>query len=208
MDESEALERGALRHFDALEAEYVKATAKYAESLRIKPDFYEAALAWGTQAFERGKLLAQRAAAAPKKVKAADVDAAFATSCKKFEEALAMVAATEAAAKAKEAAGQAGGAGSSGGAAAAAAAGEELEGSLSVLDTAAMTKQLLVLWGNTLYEQSVTRFKRGDTKAWRADVDAAVTKFRAAQCPEEDVAKALANHPSGEWKEAAAATSG
>lgn len=188
MEESAALEQAALRNFDALETEYNKATEKYAESLRLKDDFYEAAIAWGQQAFERAKLLAARANAAPKKCKPAEADAAFATACEKFAEAVKMIKASDAAAAAAAAAkGQK-----------PAEADKEAEaGSLN------MEQQVTVLWGNVLFERSTVKFKRGDA-AWRADTDAAVEKFRAATCPEGDIEKALANHVSGTWKEGAA----
>ena len=43
-------------HIKRIDEEYTKAVDRYTQSLAIKPDFYEATIAWGQQCFERAKI--------------------------------------------------------------------------------------------------------------------------------------------------------
>jgi len=58
---------------------------------------------------------------------------------------------------------------------------------------------VVVMWGNLLYEASQMRAAVG--RPWRPALDAAVAKFRAAGCPEPDIRQALANHTQAEHLE-------
>jgi hypothetical protein len=58
-----------------------------------------------------------------------------------------------------------------------------------------MRSQVLVMWGNVLYEHSQARV-RNRRHDWEALLDAAVVKFSAAGCAQADVDAALALHAS------------
>ena len=54
---------------------------------------------------------------------------------------------------------------------------------------------IIVMWGNALYEQSQMRAATGaKEEEWRGPLDAATAKFRDAGCPEADVITALRAH--------------
>jgi hypothetical protein len=48
------MKAAAQQHMPRLDSEYESAIERYKQSLAIKADFYEAAIAWGQQAFEAG----------------------------------------------------------------------------------------------------------------------------------------------------------
>ena len=175
-----ALAAAASTHMARINDEYAKAVERYTQSLAIKSDFYEASIAWGQQAFERGKVLhvASKSGddAAAKGKLAADADAMFALAEGKFQESLGMIPKEEAEAS------------TSGDAAAPAEEGLSLK------------SQILVLWGNVLFERSQVKHHR-DAKDWQADCDAAVAKFQDAGCVQADIVRALMNHTSGKWAE-------
>ena len=175
-----ALAAAASTHMARINDEYAKAVERYTQSLAIKSDFYEASIAWGQQAFERGKVLhvASKSGddAAAKGKLAADADAMFALAEGKFQESLGMIPKEEAEAS------------TSGDAAAPAEEGLSLK------------SQILVLWGNVLFERSQVKHHR-DAKDWQADCDAAVAKFQDAGCVRADIVRALMNHTSGKWAE-------
>ena len=129
-----------------IDDEYAKAVERYTQSLAIKSDFYEASIAWGQQAFERGKVLhvASKSGddAEAKGKLAADADAMFALAEGKFQESLGMIPKEEAEAS------------TSGDAAAPAEEGLSLK------------SQILVLWGNVLFERSQVKHHRdaGDSR--------------------------------------------
>ena len=87
-----ALAAAASTHMARIDDEYAKAVERYTQSLAIKSDFYEASIAWGQQAFERGKVLhvASKSGddAEAKGKLAADADAMFALAEGKFQESL------------------------------------------------------------------------------------------------------------------------
>ena len=175
-----ALAAAASTHMARIDDEYAKAVERYTQSLAIKSDFYEASIAWGQQAFERGKVLhvASKSGddAEAKGKLAADADAMFALAEGKFQESLGMIPKEEAEAS------------TSGDAAAPAEEGLSLK------------SQILVLWGNVLFERSQVKHFR-DAKDWQADCDAAVAKFQDAGCVRTDIVRALKNHASGKWVE-------
>ena len=175
-----ALAAAASTHMARINDEYAKAVERYTQSLAIKSDFYEASIAWGQQAFERGKVLHVASKSGDKSsaqsTLAAEADAMFALAEGKFQESLGMIPKEEAEAS------------TSGDAAAPAEEGLSLK------------SQILVLWGNVLFERSQVKHHR-DAKDWQADCDAAVAKFQDAGCVRADIVRALMNHTSGKWAE-------
>lgn len=177
------------------EEHYFQAEEKYKKALELKADFYEAVIASGQQLFERAKLLSSAAAdAAAKKKCEPDVEALFEQAQAKLQEALTLIpegAAVEGAAPAAE------------------DKGEKKEGeakkegeNAAAPDDMLVRSQVLVMWGNVLYEQSQVRAQGG--KKWAELLDQAVAKFREAKCSEDDISGALASH-AGKKAEAAAA---
>jgi hypothetical protein len=71
-------------------------------------------------------------------------------------------------------------------------------------ETSGVKAQILVLWGNVLYEQSSVKFLRNE-KSWKKDTSASVAKFNEAACPKTDIVRALQNHISKDWAEEEAA---
>ena len=175
-----ALAAAASTHMARINDEYAKAVERYTQSLAIKSDFYEASIAWGQQAFERGKVLhvASKSGddAAAKGKLAADADAMFALAEGKFQESLGMIPKEETEAS------------TSG------------EGAAPAEEGLSLKSQILVLWGNVLFERSQVKHHR-DAKDWQADCDAAVAKFQDAGCVRADIVRALMNHTSGKWAE-------
>ena len=186
-----AMKAAAANHMQRMDAEYEAAIERYKQSLGIKSDFYEASIAWGQQAFERGKLLhvaSKEAKGADAAKYAKETDAMFKLAEAKFEESLGMLPAEEAAASTSGGDNKGGG---EGGEAPAAASEEE---GLS------LKSQILVLWGNVLFERSQVRHHREDKK-WQEDCDAAVAKFNSAGCSKSDITRALMNHTSKVWND-------
>ena len=70
------------------------------------------------------------------------------------------------------------------------------EGAPAEPDEANAWANVVVMWGNLLYEASQMRAAVG--REWRGALDDAVAKFRAAGCPEPDIRQALANHTQAE----------
>lgn len=195
----------------AMDAKLMEAEAKYAESLRIKADFYEALVAWGQQRFERAKLFqAQEGAAAaaiarpaPERgfsagERAAVVDELYVSAIEKYTAALEMlpgVAERQAAAQkisAEKAAAAAVRAGTATPEAAAATASEPVQDLVKEV-----TPQVLVMWGNVLYEQSAILVRKGDkSDDWQDLLVDAVKKFKEAGCGVGDINGALSRHAS------------
>ena len=91
-----AVEHATAESLPVFDESYAAACERWTASLAVKPDFYEALLAWGQQAFERAKLLSLRAKEAPPRATAKEVDAAFAAAADKFRETLSKIPAEEA----------------------------------------------------------------------------------------------------------------
>jgi hypothetical protein len=181
----EATKLAIKNHMKRLDQEYDDAVARYVESLAIKPDFYETTIAWGQQAFERGKhyhVASKDATGAAAAERAKECDEMFELAEKKFQESLDMLPAEDkdaaAAAETSTSGGEEGG--------------EEKANELSV------KSQILVLWGNVLFERSQVRHGREDGK-WEEDTHAAVKKFNDAGCSKTDITRALMNHTSKKW---------
>lgn len=174
-----AMAKAAKTHMKRLDEEYEKAVAKYTQALAIKKDFYEASIAWGQQAFERGKIAHAAAKAGENaEANAKETDAMFTLAEEKFAESLEMLPESE-----KEAVNKS----------------EPIDG-----ESASLASQILILHGNVLFERSQVRHHR-EEKNWAEDCDAAVAKFNKAGCSKEDITRALMNHTSGTWKEEAEA---
>jgi hypothetical protein len=169
-----ALKIAASKHMERIDAEYEKAVARYVQSLAIKPDFYEASIAWGQQAFERGKVLHVASKDGGDAKLATEADSMFSLAVSKFQESLGMIPEEEAS-----------------------TSGEETRAPEEGLS---LKSQILVLWGNVLFERSQVKHHR-QVEDWAADCDAAVAKFQEAGCVRADIVRALVNHTSGKWKE-------
>jgi hypothetical protein len=90
-----AVEHATAESLPVFDESYAAACERWTASLAVKPDFYEALLAWAQQAFERAKLLSLRAKETPPRATAKEVDAAFAAAADKFRETLAKIPAEE-----------------------------------------------------------------------------------------------------------------
>eukprot|EP01026_Neomeris_dumetosa_P075524 TRINITY_DN7992_c0_g1_i1.p1 TRINITY_DN7992_c0_g1~~TRINITY_DN7992_c0_g1_i1.p1 ORF type:complete len:638 (-),score=123.75 TRINITY_DN7992_c0_g1_i1:253-2166(-) len=64
------------------------------------------------------------------------------------------------------------------------------------LEDMSLHNQLLVMWGNMLYEQS--QLRAAIELDWREKLESATEKFRIAGCAVKDIRQALANHVKGE----------
>ena len=169
-----ALKMAATKHMKRIDEEYTKAVEKYVQSLAIKTDFYEASIAWGQQAFERGKVLHVASKDGDGKL-AAEADTMFVLAESKFQESLLMIPKDEAS--------------TSGDAPPAPEEGLSLK------------SQILVLWGNVLFERSQVKHHRDASGDWEKDCTLAITKFTDAGCVRNDIVRALMNHTSGIWKD-------
>uniref|UniRef100_A0A7S0MSF5 PB1 domain-containing protein n=1 Tax=Pyramimonas obovata TaxID=1411642 RepID=A0A7S0MSF5_9CHLO len=169
------------------EEHYFAAEAKYQKALELKEDFYEAVIASGQQLFERAKLLSTAEGKAKDEKK---VEELFEAAQAKLQEALvlipenAAVDAEPAAAEKQEEKKPA-----------------EAEAAPGQADEVLVRSQVLVMWGNVLYEQSQVRAQQG--KEWEPLLDTAVAKFREAKCSEDDISGALASHAGKKAQEPA-----
>ena len=159
-----------------LDAEFDKAIALFQKALNIKGDFFEASIAWGQQAFERAKIYSNIAKSeSDKKEKQKmekEADKMFDLALQKFDESMKMLSPEQRDVVLVE--------------------GSE--------ETSGVKAQILVLWGNVLYERSSVKFLRND-KSWKKDTQSAVAKFNEAACAKGDIVRALQNHISKEWED-------
>jgi len=159
-----------------LDAEFDKAVALFQKALNIKDDFFEASIAWGQQAFERAKIHANIAKKeSDKKEKQRlekEADKMFDLAIQKFDESMKMLSPEQRDVVLVE--------------------GSE--------ETSGVKAQILVLWGNILYERSSVKFLRND-KSWKKDTEDSVVKFNEAACAKGDIVRALQNHISKEWED-------
>jgi tetratricopeptide (TPR) repeat protein len=171
----EALAEAAKKHITALDADYEACCERFTAALEIKPTYFEAPITWGQQAFERGKLyhqLSKQVGASEKKSAAEKIsDEMFALAITKYQDAMGMLSPAERDAILTEQS-------------------EESNG---------VKAQILILWGNVLYEKSQVKHARA-MDDWKDDVDAAVAKFNEAGCAKGDIVRALVNHSSEAWK--------
>jgi len=170
----EALAEAAKKHIAALDADYEACCERFTAALEIKPTYFEAPITWGQQAFERGKLYHQlsKQVGAHEKSDAEKIsDEMFALAITKYQDAMGMLSPAERDAILTEKS-------------------EESNG---------VKAQILILWGNVLYEKSQVKHARA-MDDWKDDVDAAVAKFNEAGCAKGDIVRALVNHSSEAWK--------
>jgi hypothetical protein len=170
----EALAEAAKKHIAALDADYEACCERFTAALEIKPTYFEAPITWGQQAFERGKLYHQlsKQVGANEKSDAEKIsDEMFALAITKYQDAMGMLSPAERDAILTEKS-------------------EESNG---------VKAQILILWGNVLYEKSQVKHARA-MDDWKDDVDAAVAKFNEAGCAKGDIVRALVNHSSEAWK--------
>ena len=175
----EALMVAAKLHMAELDADYEACCERFAASLKIKPTYFEAPITWGQQAFERGKLyhhLSSQVKGAEVKKAEETADVMFALAITKYQEAMEMLPPAERDVVLTEKS-------------------EESNG---------VKAQILILWGNVLYEQSQVKHSRS-VKNWKDDAVAAIAKFNEAGCAKGDITRALMNHSSGEWESEEAA---
>jgi len=152
---------------EALDAQLVLAAARWALAAEVKPDFLDPGIAWGQQLFERAKVLALRAKAAPPRAAATEVDAAFAAAVAKFEALQALVAAPPAA---------------------------EPEGEDARLQ---QHNLLILAGNVLFEHSQVSFLRGDDSAVWRPLAADAVRRFADAQCAAGDIERALRGHPSG-----------
>lgn len=170
----EALAEAAKKHIAALDADYEACCERFTAALEIKPTYFEAPITWGQQAFERGKLyhqLSKQVGASEKSDAEKISDEMFALAITKYQDAMGMLSPAERDAILTEKS-------------------EESNG---------VKAQILILWGNVLYEKSQVKHARA-MDDWKDDVDAAVAKFNEAGCAKGDIVRALVNHSSEAWK--------
>jgi len=168
-----ALAVAATTRMAELEADYEKVCERFQAALDIKSDFFEAPITWGQQAFDRGKLHHQvsKVSEGKDKTEAEKVtDEMFAFAITKYEEAMAMLPPAD----------------------------RDVVLTEGCEDSNGFKAQILILWGNVLYEQSQVKHSRG-VGNWKEDVEAAVAKFNEAGCVKGDITQALLNHTSKEW---------
>jgi len=142
-----------------------EAEARFAVALRVKPELNDAHIAFAEHRYERARLLA------PLPGREAEADALFVEACSRFAATFELLP-EEAAPPPPPAEG---------------VEPQEPEPSLR--------SQVLVMWGNVLYEHSQARVRQA-REGWQALLDEAVRKFGAAGCAQVDVDAALAVHAS------------
>jgi len=176
----EALAVAAKTQLAALDADYAKCVERFKAALNIKSDFFEAPITWGQQAFERAKLYhhLSKDVTGDEKTKAEKTsDEMFALAVTKYQEAMQMIPPAE----------------------------RDVVLTENCPENNGVKAQILILWGNVLYEQSQVKLSRGDN-SWRADTEGAVAKFNEAGCSQDDIKRALMNHASEVWKSEEEAT--
>jgi len=157
----------------AVEALLELAQQRFAKALEVNPELHDVRIALAQHRSERARLLA------PLPERQADADALYVDSCQRFAEVMLLLP-EEAPVQAE----------------AVADAPPPLEGDAPPPEPEPSIKaQVLVMWGNVLYEHSQARVraKRAD---WQAPLDEAVEKFNAAGCSQADITQALAVHAS------------
>ncbi|MCO5554529.1 hypothetical protein L7F22_008058 [Adiantum nelumboides] len=179
--------------FDWAQAQYALAEQKFTESIRVKPDFFDAMLSLGQRDFESAKLHWSLAIA--KQIDLSSWDSnemlkLFHKAEKTMQEAADLVEKQEcstkefkcSAAKMEDA--------------------DELQGKSNVdfvksafEQDVALKSQVYLFWGNILYEHSQVVYRLG-FPSWKELLDGAVEKFEIAGASSLDVSTALQKHLS------------
>ena len=181
--------------FDDVVARLEQAKGRYEAALKVKPDFHDASIALAQRRYERARLLCAAAGLSGDgnkptkghdgKKRSAEAEAEFEAACKDFLTVLGQLPEAPAK-KPEEAAAAAGGEKKEGEAAAGEAGGE------AVAEEPSMRAQVLVMWGNTLFEHSQMCARL--SKEWRPLLDDAIAKFKDAGCAQADIDQALKVH--------------
>ncbi|ONK78982.1 uncharacterized protein A4U43_C01F1660 [Asparagus officinalis] len=207
LDESSSKETMAAQlrvAYDWVRERYALAGDKYAEALKIKPDFYEGLLALGQQHFETAKLHWSFALASKIDLKSWDYSETirlFDSAEEKMKSATDMwekveeqriielkdpdLSKKEELLRKRKKQG----------------VGADGHGELSAEEAAeqanVMRSQIHLFWGNMHFERSQVEFKLGFGD-WKKHLDAAVERFKLAGAPEADISTVLKNHASNE----------
>ena len=193
-------------NFDEVEKELAIAASRFEAALEIKPDFVDAATALAQRRYERARLLCAAAGLSgpdstrkpekghDAKKRTAEAEQEFSQAVDEYRAALKQLPdeprKTPKTAEALEAHEQA------------VKEAQEKGEDPPVLDEPTMRAQVLVMLGNTLFEQSQMRARVG--KEWKSVLEEAVGHFKYAGCNQTDIDAALKVH-KGNLMEAAAA---
>jgi len=163
--------------FDEAKARLDTAKGRYEEALRFKPDFHDASIAIVQRRYEMSRLLSAAAGlggeAAPagqdvaKRAKEAEDE--FNAACAEFQKMYDELPPEE---EKKEK--------------------EVKEGEEQAEEPPSVRQQILVMWGNTLFEHSQMAAKQ--SKPFQPLLDEAIAKFNEAGCQKSDVDQALKVH--------------
>ena len=193
-------------NFDEVEKELAIAASRFEAALEIKPDFVDAATALAQRRYERARLLCAAAGLSgpdstrkpekghDAKKRTAEAEQEFSQAVDEYRAALKQLPdeppKTSKTAEELEAHEQA------------VKEAQEKGEDPPVLDEPTMRAQVLVMLGNTLFEQSQMRARVG--KEWKSVLEEAVGHFKYAGCNQTDIDAALKVH-KGNLMEAAAA---
>ena len=193
-------------NFDEVEKELAVAASRFEAALEIKPDFVDAATALAQRRYERARLLCAAAGLSgpdstrkpekghDAKKRTAEAEQEFSQAVDEYRAALKQLPdeppKTPKTAEELEAHEQA------------VKEAQEKGEDPPVLDEPTMRAQVLVMLGNTLFEQSQMRARVG--KEWKSVLEEAVGHFKYAGCNQTDIDAALKVH-KGNLMEAAAA---
>ena len=163
--------------FDEVTDRLAQAQGRYLAALEVKPDFHDASIALAQRRYERARLLCAAAglsaattSGSVDSTRADEAEAEFDAACADFTTVLAQLPEEEKKEKPKEA---------------------PKEGEAPA-DEPSMKAQVLVMWGNTLFEHSQMRARL--SKEWKSILDEAVVKFKEAGCAQADIDQALKVH--------------
>ena len=166
--------------FDEVTDRLAQAQGRYLAALEVKPDFHDASIALAQRRYERARLLCAAAglsaattSGSVDSTRADEAEAEFDAACADFTTVLAQLPEEEKPKEKKP---------------------EEApkEGEEAPADEPSMKAQVLVMWGNTLFEHSQMRARL--SKQWKNILDEAVVKFKEAGCAQADIDQALKVH--------------
>jgi len=164
--------------FDEVTDRLAQAEGRYVAALEVKPDFHDASIALAQRRYERARLLCAAAGLSGATTsgsvdakRADEAESEFNAACKDFTTVLGQLPEEEKKEKPKEA---------------------PKEGEEAPAEEPSMKAQVLVMWGNTLFEHSQMRARL--KKEWKPLLDDAVVKFKDAGCAQADIDQALKVH--------------
>ena len=164
--------------FDEVTDRLAQAEGRYVAALEVKPDFHDASIALAQRKYERARLLCAAAglsdATTSGSVDAAKADEAgaeFDAACADFTTVLGQLPEEEKKEEKPPA---------------------PKEGEEAPAEEPSTKAQVLVMWGNTLFERS--QMLALLNKPWKPILDEAVVKFKEAGCAQADIDQALKVH--------------